>query len=592
MENFHPLTKEFQIENATKHMHYLVDEVGERLSGTKALKKAADYISNALNKLDIESWVDNFEIYHSYPGEAKLTITSPEKIEIETAPICFIESTDENGIEGEMIYAKQGGYDDYEGIDVEGKIVLTDMTWSPGRPEKARIAAEKGVKALVIMNYGTTEHNQFIQMGGIKTQWGNPTPDTINDIPKITVLGITRKDGEFLRNICEQSDKVTAWLKADVSKEWVTAHQPMGLIRSNKKTDEFIVLGAHLDGWGKTAICNASGNALCLELARVLSQNKNVINRNILIAFWDGLEIAECAGSNWHLDRYWENYKHHCICYLNVDNPGIKGTTIPGVESVKEMKAYMLKLVNAKWEEAPNWCEAFKGGGDASYHGIGIPFVYFSTEYTPEKLKELNYAFFSQWLHSDQDTVDKIDKELFTRHFDFFLEFCIDLSNQKIIPFEFKEVAADINQSVQSLFQVDGFRYEKEMAKLVAIGKAFINEINGMADYQTRILQNPDIDASVYQIFNKLLLNIGYEISPATRTVSGRYGQDLCCSNLCKQPIPMVHQVLIKLADLNGHEYWLWYTELQKKINEVFDGLDNAVQNIRQTKMILDHLLP
>jgi hypothetical protein len=592
MNKFHPLTEEFQIKNAKKHMHYLVDEAGERLSGTKALKKAADYVHNELQKLDLESWVDNFEIYHSYPGEAKLKITAPDAIEIETAPICFIESTDEDGIEGEMIYAKQGGYDDYEGIDVRGKIVLTDMTWSPGRPEKARIAAEKGVKALVIMNYGTTDHKQFIQMGGIKTQWGNPTPDTINDIPKITVLGITRKDGVFLKNLCEQSKSVSAWIKADVSKEWVTAHQPMAMIKSEQKTDEFILLGAHLDAWGKTAICNASGNALCLELARVLCQNKKALQRNILIAFWDGLEIAECAGSNWHLDRYWEDYKHNCIGYINVDNPGILGTTIPGVESVKEVKDYMLELVGTKWEEKPTWCEAFKGGGDASYHGIGIPFIYFSTEYTPEKLKELNYAFFSQWLHSDQDTVDKIDLDLFTRHFDFFLELCIKLSNEKIIPYNFKEVSSDINQSIQSLFQVKGFKYEKEVAKLVAIGETFENEIKDLESYRQKLLEKAGTETKIYQLFNKMLLNIGYEISPATRTVSGRYGQDLCCSALCKKPIPMVHQTLIAMSEREGHEYLLYYTEFLKKINEVFDGLDNAVQNIRQTKLILDHLIP
>lgn len=77
------------------------------------------------------------------------------------------------------------------------KIVLTDMTWAPPRPEKARIALEKKAKALIIMNWGTAD-NPVIQMGTIKSVWGNSTPESFKRIPQIPVMSITRAAGEYL----------------------------------------------------------------------------------------------------------------------------------------------------------------------------------------------------------------------------------------------------------------------------------------------------------------------------------------------------------------------------------------------------------
>ena len=44
------------------------------------------------------------------------------------------------GISGELVYVGAGALADFEGKDVRGKIVLTELSYSPARHEKQRIA--------------------------------------------------------------------------------------------------------------------------------------------------------------------------------------------------------------------------------------------------------------------------------------------------------------------------------------------------------------------------------------------------------------------------------------------------------------------
>lgn len=44
MNLYEKLVKELSLDNIYENMKYLVEEVGERLSGTKEMKKATDYL--------------------------------------------------------------------------------------------------------------------------------------------------------------------------------------------------------------------------------------------------------------------------------------------------------------------------------------------------------------------------------------------------------------------------------------------------------------------------------------------------------------------------------------------------------------------
>ena len=102
MELYEKLKAEISLDNIYKDMAYLIDEVGERLSGSKEMEKATEYICKRLNENIGEGRIDHFPMYMSYPGEASLSVLSPKAYEIPARPVCHIDSTPEEGLEGEV----------------------------------------------------------------------------------------------------------------------------------------------------------------------------------------------------------------------------------------------------------------------------------------------------------------------------------------------------------------------------------------------------------------------------------------------------------------------------------------------------------
>jgi hypothetical protein len=88
--------------------------------------------------------------------------------------------------------------------NVCGRIVLTDITSGPARPEKARIAVDHQAAGIIFINMGPPEHHN-IPMGAIKSVRGNPTRTSITEIPQIPAIGITRSDGDQLFDQCQSS---------------------------------------------------------------------------------------------------------------------------------------------------------------------------------------------------------------------------------------------------------------------------------------------------------------------------------------------------------------------------------------------------
>ena len=88
-----------------------------------------------------------------------------------------------------------GNFADYDGKGVAGMITLSELSFSPGRHEKQRIAALMGSTAQIMRNWGHAE-NASLPLGSVKPAWGNPTPETIKtEMPVIPCIGISRIDG-------------------------------------------------------------------------------------------------------------------------------------------------------------------------------------------------------------------------------------------------------------------------------------------------------------------------------------------------------------------------------------------------------------
>jgi hypothetical protein len=594
-ESLSQILKEISMDKAYEHMEFFVNEVGERLAGTEEIKKAANYIKNEMASYGLEARIDNFPIYHSNPVGSEMKVISPENRIIEAKPACHICSTLPEGIEAELVYVNAGSYEDYEDKDVEGKIVLTRLDLAPRRPEKARIASEKGAKGLIIMNWGPSTGNPVIQMGAVKSQWGNPTPDSFKRIPQIPVISVRRTAGEYLRDLCTQQ-KVKVWLRAEATREWVLANQPVGNIQGTGSTDEFVLVGGHLEAWGKTAICNASGNSVMLELARVLAKHKDNLNRTVIIAFWDGHEVAEAAGSTWFVDSNWDDLTQRCIAYVNIDNTGIFGTQIPSLIGVVELKDYLENIVQKTWEQKSEWYDIYKGG-DQSFFGIGVPYAGFYTRYTPEKLKEYNNAFLSPWLHTPSDTIDKIDKKLYSKHLKFFTVLVANLCNVPLVPYNLVAVAEKLIGDLEKLKSLNKENSVLDLDFLIHRAqnlKAMVVQLTNLANEINSGIKNSseltaDQKAHVGAI-NRTFIIISRALPTILRSEAGRYGQDPYGYSLVGKPIPALYATLSKIASLSpeSEQRYLWETKMLREQNKISDAITNSIDHVEQVLFIMN----
>jgi len=421
-----------------KHMTFLVEKVGERLAGTKSIEKAADYIRQELESFGLGARIDRFPIYHSYPGSAALRVTYPEDRVIETRPCCHISSTLDEGLTGELVYAGVGGYEDYKNIEAKDKIILTDMTWAPPRPEKARIAFEKKAKALIVMNWGTPD-NPVIQMGAIKS---------------------------------------------------------------------------------------------------------------------------------------------------------VLGTSVPHSRSVPEVREFLLEVVSEVWGEKGSWDTAYKGG-DQSFFGVGVPYIGFATGYTREELERLNWASLSPWLHSEADTIDKVDKKLFERHLHLFATLVLRLCNSEMIPYDLSQPVGLLKSHLESLKNLSRDIESIELDSLTEKVEQLDKSVQTLNEYKRETLSYvADVEEETVRLINEVSIKMCRELSYILWTEASKYDQDAYGYYLVGKPIPRLHVPIMQMRELeqDDKEFNLWTTKFMRERNRVSDAIGNAIECLALTTRLLEEL--
>ncbi|MGI5839110.1 MAG: M28 family peptidase [bacterium] len=108
-------------------------------------------------------------------------------------------------------------------------------------------------------------------------------------------------------------------------------------------------------------------------MARQLAARRQDLIRSIYFVFWDSHEVAGGTGSTYFVGKYWDRITRGCIAYTNCDDLASRGATVPTTESNREMKRYLQGLLRCVRGTPGHWIEAYKGGGDSSFFGVGVP---------------------------------------------------------------------------------------------------------------------------------------------------------------------------------------------------------------------------
>ncbi len=335
------------------HMTYLAsDELEGREAGTPGYDAAADYVAGELAKLGVTPAGDDGTYFQtitfqrsvrepsglgfSVKDEAGLALELEENVDY----VVYGSSlSDTSAVEGEAVFVGFGvvapelGRDDYAGLDVEGKIVLSLRGTPSGIQTEERAyygrvknteASKRGALGLVSIETPTRERIYSFQrlvgegrLQSARMTWLTQEDEPFSRAPNINATGYLSLAGA--RKLFEGAGKdfdammataeaeggavetyplpYTIALKQQSTLDRVSSANVIGLIEGSDPAlkDEIIILSAHLDHIGVSksfkddkinngALDNAAGVATLLDAARMIMQGERP-RRSIMLLF-------------------------------------------------------------------------------------------------------------------------------------------------------------------------------------------------------------------------------------------------------------------------------------------------------------------
>ena len=533
----------------------------ERVSGTEGESKAVEYIVSKLKEYGVNFTVYSFDALISRPKDAKVDIIYPTLTSLKAITHPFSLSTPEEGIISELVYVGQGKKEDYNFKDVSGKIVLADGNASP---EKAWIAQNMNALGMINISNEEVPHEMIIT-----TVWGTPSIKTCHRIPKIYVLSVGRKDGENLKKMVS-SAKVLLRIFTKTETGWCKLKMPVATIEGKEEPEKFVLVGGHLDSWYYGATDNATGNACCLEIARILAEEKGKLRRSVKVAWWVGHSQGRYAGSTYFVDREWENLNKNCIAYINIDSPGSLDTTVYLLESMPETMDFVEEVARKLTGLS---VERLKPGrwGDQSFWGLGVPSIDCYSMVPEEKRANVGGSGGGWWWHTPYDTIEYVSPEYLVRDTKVNLAITLVLANSTIFPFKFSK-----NAELYAKILAELKRYDRTNTLNL---EALEEKSRRLKILLERIEELCKIGSKEAVELNRMYLKLSRTLNPTLFTFKGRYEQDYAVD---EPYIPGLSKIL-ELEKLDENLAKFLMTTLLRERNRVSDTLDEAISLVEET---------
>jgi hypothetical protein len=385
------------------NLRRLTDEIGGRVPGTPALKRAVDWGMAAFKEAGADTvHTEEFTIQHSWAEGA--TAMTASLYSGTTFPVRAVSVAWAPALAAAkhvpIIDVGEGSAADFAKVgDVAGRIVLVHTkvlaTWDDlfGEYERApaviALAAKGKARAIAFM--ATRDH-------GILYRHTNSVAGEIDALPQLMVA---REDGERIARLLASANPV--W--ADISipnivgpaiKSWNVVAE----IRGSEKPEEFVVLGAHLDSWelGTGALDNGCNAALVIDALRAIKASGLKARRSIRFILFSGEEEG-LIGSRAYTTAH-RNELDKAADVVIFDS-GTGKTTTFSTGGRKDVIAAAMPML------AP--LEAFRVTKAVPTAESGTDHFDFMLEGVPTFVADQDEANYLENYHATTDTFDKVD---------------------------------------------------------------------------------------------------------------------------------------------------------------------------------------
>jgi len=568
------LLAELSAARAWETIATIVSQFPSRLAGSTTAWEAAGFMHQQLLANDVAAELMEYPGLVSFPGPASLEVVTPERRTIAATVLAHSAPTSPEGVEAELVDVDTGSRERCLEAGIGAKITLSELSYAPPRQEKARIMPLLGAVGAVMLNWGYDD-SALLPYGSVKPCWGNPTRLTAaTEMPTIPCLGVSRADGLALRELCARGT-VRVRLRAECSDEWRTLRQAVGRLPRQPDSAEFAVLGGHMDAWyGQSASDNAAGNACFLELARTFQQHASELKRGLVIGFWVGHETGTMIGSSTYVDRRWDDLRENAVAYIQIDQPGLVGTTVWESRSDVELRDYHTAIERRILGEMPlEWGRLTKIG-DTSFFGVGVPSIASRSAFTKDEVRAMGMGSLGWWHHTDESTLERLDKDLLGTHLKVYAAYLWGLLTLPILPARFAPTVKQVVDRIEQLLPHGEPILLAGAADLANEALAAVERLDATVDSWRKRTTKGSLPQEIEHALNTALKRLSRILVPLGGTVADRYSHDPYGLSAQATILPGLFELphLTMLPPTSDERHLLW-TELIRQRNRLADGM-------------------
>ena len=390
------------------NLQTLTDQVGGRVPGTPAMDKAIKWGLDAFRAAGAENvHVEPFEIQKSWSeGSTRFNITAPVNFRVRAVSFGWSPAL-ERPLDASVVYLGAGTLEDFRNAgDVKGAILVvnTDLlkTWDDLFNEYLKappiVAAAVKAKAGALAFISSREHD--ILYRHIHTAHG--------EIDALPLLVIAREDGERIARLTASGKSLSGEIVMpnNIGGPLTTANV-VAEIKGSEKSDEYVVLGAHLDSWelGTGALDNGCNAALVIDALRTIKAAGLRPKRSIRFILFSGEEQG-MLGSWAYVKQHRDEMDRIAGVVIFDEGTGrATGFSIGGrADAEKALERLLAPL--AGWSANTLTNDAVWGTDHDDFLLEGVPTLVANQE-------EANYLVN---YHATSDTFDKVDMPQLKKH--------------------------------------------------------------------------------------------------------------------------------------------------------------------------------
>ena len=391
------ITAAIKDSSAWNRLAELTDRFGHRLSGSKSLESAIDWIIAEMKRDGLDNVRgERVMVPRWVRGEESATMVSPRNARLSMIGLGRSIGTSKQGITAPVMVVNNFDELTSRAAEAPGKIVLFDVPFTNYgqtvryRSEAANAAAKVGAAAALIRSVSSFSM-QNPHTGAMSYD------STLKR--KIPVAALSVEDAMMVHRMVNRGQKVVINLRMSAQTlPDAPSRNVVAEVMGSAKPEEVVVLGGHIDSWdvGQGAMDDGGGVVAAWEAVKLIKRLGLKPKRTIRVVAWTNEENGS-RGANGYRDAHRAELDKH-VAALESDNGVFKplGLGVTAGEGGVAMIADIATLLKSLGADS-----AQVGGGGADtgpLNELGVPMMSPVVEGT-------KYFWYH---HSAADTMDKL----------------------------------------------------------------------------------------------------------------------------------------------------------------------------------------